>query len=98
VTKSQAEDIKARIVAMAEAVAKETGVAVPYHIGTMIELPRAALRAMRLVTALSRHPEEFPRLSEHALDALERIRRMLSAGVQEALALESGFLKMIAHP
>lgn len=34
--------------------------------------PRAALRAMRLVTALSRHPEEFPRLSEHALDALER--------------------------
>ena len=30
---------------MAEAVAKETGVAVPYQIGTMIELPRAALRA-----------------------------------------------------
>ncbi len=33
------------IVAMAEAVAKETGVVVPYHVGTMIELPRAALRA-----------------------------------------------------
>ncbi len=32
------------------------------------------------------------------LDALERTRRMLSAGVQEALALESGFLQMIAHP
>ena len=30
---------------MAETVAKETGVAVPYHVGTMIELPRAALRA-----------------------------------------------------
>jgi pyruvate,orthophosphate dikinase len=30
---------------MAEAVAKETGVVVPYEIGTMIELPRAALRA-----------------------------------------------------
>ena len=37
--------IKARIVAMAEAVAKETGVTVPYQVGTMIELPRAALRA-----------------------------------------------------
>jgi DNA polymerase-3 subunit delta' len=32
------------------------------------------------------------------LDALDRTRRMLSAGVQEALALESGFLQMIAHP
>lgn len=32
------------------------------------------------------------------LDALERTRRMLSAGVQEALALESGFLQIIAHP
>ncbi len=30
------------------------------------------------------------------LDALDRIRRLLSAGVQESLALESGFLQMIA--
>jgi pyruvate,orthophosphate dikinase len=30
---------------MAETVAKETGVMVPYQVGTMIELPRAALRA-----------------------------------------------------
>jgi pyruvate,orthophosphate dikinase len=30
---------------MAEAVAKETSIAVPYQIGTMIELPRAALLA-----------------------------------------------------
>ena len=37
--------VKAIIDAMAEAVAKETGVKVPYHVGTMIELPRAALRA-----------------------------------------------------
>ena len=37
--------VKARIVAMAEAVAKETGVTVPYQVGTMIELPRAALLA-----------------------------------------------------
>ena len=37
--------VKAIIVAMAETVAKETGVTVPYQVGTMIELPRAALRA-----------------------------------------------------
>ncbi|HLH47999.1 MAG TPA: pyruvate, phosphate dikinase [Roseiarcus sp.] len=44
-TRAELDLIKARIVAMAEAVAKETGVATPYTIGTMIELPRAALRA-----------------------------------------------------
>jgi pyruvate, orthophosphate dikinase len=37
--------IKPIIVAMGEAIAKETGVNVPYQVGTMIELPRAALRA-----------------------------------------------------
>jgi pyruvate,orthophosphate dikinase len=37
--------VKPIIVAAAEAVAKETGVTVPYQVGTMIELPRAALRA-----------------------------------------------------
>ncbi|WP_374546907.1 pyruvate, phosphate dikinase, partial [Rhodoblastus sp.] len=37
--------VKTRIDAMAEAVAKETGVTIPYQVGTMIELPRAALRA-----------------------------------------------------
>ncbi len=37
--------VKAIIVAMADAVAKETGVKTPYQVGTMIELPRAALRA-----------------------------------------------------
>jgi pyruvate,orthophosphate dikinase len=37
--------LKAIIVAMAETVAGETGVTVPYQVGTMIELPRAALRA-----------------------------------------------------
>jgi pyruvate, orthophosphate dikinase len=36
--------VKKIIVAMAETVAKETGVSVPYQVGTMIELPRAALR------------------------------------------------------
>ena len=37
--------VKAIVVAMAETVAKETGVIIPYTVGTMIELPRAALRA-----------------------------------------------------
>jgi pyruvate,orthophosphate dikinase len=37
--------VKAIIVARADTVAKETGVKVPYQVGTMIELPRAALRA-----------------------------------------------------
>jgi pyruvate,orthophosphate dikinase len=44
-TRAELDLIKGRIVAMAEAVAKETGVTVPYQVGTMIELPRAALRA-----------------------------------------------------
>ena len=35
----------ARIVAMAQAVEKETGAKLDYQVGTMIELPRAALRA-----------------------------------------------------
>ncbi len=44
-SKRELDLVKARIDAMAEAVAKETGVTIPYHVGTMIELPRAALRA-----------------------------------------------------
>ena len=44
-TRTELDLTKARIVAMAEIVAQETGVTVPYKVGTMIELPRAALRA-----------------------------------------------------
>ncbi len=44
-SKRELDLVKERIDAMAEAVAKETGVTIPYHVGTMIELPRAALRA-----------------------------------------------------
>jgi pyruvate,orthophosphate dikinase len=44
-TRAELDVVKANIVAMADAVARETGVAVPYEIGTMIELPRAALLA-----------------------------------------------------
>ncbi|WP_445501586.1 pyruvate, phosphate dikinase [Microvirga sp. G4-2] len=44
-TKPELDLVKDRIVAMADAVAKESGVTVEYQVGTMIELPRAALRA-----------------------------------------------------
>ena len=47
-TKAELDLTKARIVAMAEAVTKETGVTIPYQVGTMIELPRAALRAAEI--------------------------------------------------
>ena len=50
-TKAELDLVKARIVAMAEAVRKETGVAVEYQVGTMIELPRAALRAGEIAGA-----------------------------------------------
>ena len=44
-TKLEFDIIKTRIDAMAEAVAEETEVALDYQVGTMIELPRAALKA-----------------------------------------------------
>jgi pyruvate,orthophosphate dikinase len=50
-TKAELDLVKARIVAMAEAVAKETGVTVEYQVGTMIELPRAALLAGEIAEA-----------------------------------------------
>jgi pyruvate,orthophosphate dikinase len=44
-TRAELDLVKSRIDAMAEAVARETGATVEYQVGTMIELPRAALRA-----------------------------------------------------
>ncbi len=44
-TRAELDAVKAIVVAMADAVTRETGVAIPYSVGTMIELPRAALRA-----------------------------------------------------
>ncbi len=44
-SRAELDMIKARIDAMATEVKKETGIDVPYHVGTMIELPRATLRA-----------------------------------------------------
>ncbi|SFG63622.1 pyruvate, phosphate dikinase [Methylobacterium gossipiicola] len=44
-TQREFDIVKARIDAMAKAVSEETGSSVAYQVGTMIELPRAALRA-----------------------------------------------------
>jgi pyruvate,orthophosphate dikinase len=44
-SRAEFEIVKARIDAMAEAVAAEKGMKVDYQVGTMIELPRAALMA-----------------------------------------------------
>ncbi len=44
-TRAELDIVRASIDAMAEAVARETGTRVAYQVGTMIELPRAALRA-----------------------------------------------------
>jgi len=44
-TRAELDLVKARIDAMAAAVAKETGQRIDYQVGTMIELPRAALLA-----------------------------------------------------
>jgi pyruvate,orthophosphate dikinase len=46
--KPELDLVKARIDAMAEAVAAETGATLDYQVGTMIELPRAALRAREI--------------------------------------------------
>jgi pyruvate, orthophosphate dikinase len=45
VTKAEFDLVKERIDAMAEAVMKESGVKLDYQVGTMIELPRACLKA-----------------------------------------------------
>src|SRR5439155_751296 len=44
-TRAEFDLVKARIDAMAQAVAKETGTVIDYQVGTMIELPRACLKA-----------------------------------------------------
>jgi pyruvate, orthophosphate dikinase len=53
-TKPELDFVKARIDAMAEAVKQETGADFTYQVGTMIELPRAALRASEIA-----HSAEF---------------------------------------
>jgi pyruvate,orthophosphate dikinase len=47
-TKAELDIVKARVDAMAQAVAKETGSKLDYQVGTMIELPRAALMADKI--------------------------------------------------
>ena len=47
-SKAELDIVKERIVAVADQVAKETGITIDYLVGTMIELPRAALRAAEI--------------------------------------------------
>ncbi len=47
-TRAELDLVKGRIDAMAAAVATETGTEVAYQVGTMIELPRASLRAAEI--------------------------------------------------
>ena len=49
--KAELDFVKARIDAVAKSVMQETGVAITYLVGTMIELPRAALRADEIAGA-----------------------------------------------
>ncbi|MGT2485237.1 putative PEP-binding protein [Methylobacterium oryzae CBMB20] len=44
-TRAEFDIVKASIDAMAKAVAEEKGATLDYQVGTMIELPRAALKA-----------------------------------------------------
>ncbi len=50
-TKAELDILKGKVAAIAEAVAKESGKELPYLVGTMIELPRAALRAGEIAEA-----------------------------------------------
>lgn len=50
-TKAEFDLVKARIDAMAQAVIRETGAKLEYQVGTMIELPRAALMAGQIAEA-----------------------------------------------
>ena len=47
-SKNELDIVKRLIVSVAEQVAKETGMTIDYLVGTMIELPRAALRAAEI--------------------------------------------------
>ncbi|MCY1705801.1 pyruvate, phosphate dikinase [Pannonibacter sp. SL95] len=49
--KAELDLVRGRIDAMAKAVASETGTAIDYQVGTMVELPRAALRAGEIAEA-----------------------------------------------
>jgi pyruvate,orthophosphate dikinase len=47
-TKGEFDRLKILVDETARQVSKETGDAIPYHVGTMIEIPRAALRAAEI--------------------------------------------------
>ncbi len=80
-TKAEFDLVKARIDAMAQAVAAETGTKIAYQIGTMIELPRACLRAAEIArdrrVLLVRHQRSHANRLRH----LARRRGELSPGL-----------------
>ncbi len=51
IAKKELADLRARVDAVAAAVMKETGAKIDYLVGTMIELPRAAIRAGEIAEA-----------------------------------------------
>ncbi|MGE3302663.1 MAG: pyruvate, phosphate dikinase [Hyphomonadaceae bacterium] len=51
IAKQELAEIRARVHAIADTVLQERGVSIPYLVGTMIELPRAALRAGEIAEA-----------------------------------------------
>jgi pyruvate,orthophosphate dikinase len=50
-TRNELDRVKDAVTAVASQVAKETGITIAYSVGTMIELPRAALRAAEIAEA-----------------------------------------------
>lgn len=50
-TRPELDAVEARIMAVAKNVARETGTEIPYSVGTMIELPRAALVAREIAAS-----------------------------------------------
>ena len=66
--------VKASVDAMAKSVAEETGERVTYSVGTMIELPRACLRAAEIVSPGEKQRELPKDSADLALGRLDRFR------------------------
>jgi len=85
-TKAEFDLVKERIDAMAQAVAKERGTKIDYQVGTMIELPRAALMAARSPNRRS-SSRSAPMISpkQHSASAVTT-RRASSAPIRRAVS------------
>ncbi len=76
-TRAEFDIVKARIDAMAKAVAEEKGATLDYQVGTMIELPRAALKAGEIAQTAEFFSFGTNDLTQTALGHLPRRRRDL---------------------